>query len=140
MLRVAIIHTENAMIVEFPRSRMRRILSRQPRRSKNGTPEERAAKSDAASAPPADRVIIRRRSKNGTFQERQANRTVSTTAVLAFPRGKNEPQDLISREELEQRIIDGRNRLKPSQRAKFDSELARIAGLAPTSDEPGSAA
>src|SRR5690349_3022149 len=36
------------MIVLFPPSKSRRITSRRPRRSKNGTPEERAAKKAAA--------------------------------------------------------------------------------------------
>ena len=40
-----------AMIVKFPYSASRRILSRRPRNSKNGTPEERAAKAAAMCAP-----------------------------------------------------------------------------------------
>jgi hypothetical protein len=36
------------MIIEFPRGRSRGIWVRRPRRSKNGTPEERAARKAAA--------------------------------------------------------------------------------------------
>jgi hypothetical protein len=36
-------------VVKFPASASRRIAARRPRRSKNGTPEERAAKAAAAS-------------------------------------------------------------------------------------------
>ena len=36
------------MILKFPYSASRRIAARRPRRSKNGTPEERAAKAAAA--------------------------------------------------------------------------------------------
>jgi hypothetical protein len=36
-------------VVKFPASAARRIAARRPRRSKNGTPEERAAKAAAAS-------------------------------------------------------------------------------------------
>jgi hypothetical protein len=39
-----------AMIVLFPPSKSRRIAARRPRRSKNGTPEERAAKKAAQNA------------------------------------------------------------------------------------------
>jgi hypothetical protein len=37
------------MLVKFPYSASRRVAARRPRRSKNGTPEERAAKAAAAS-------------------------------------------------------------------------------------------
>lgn len=49
-----------AEIIKFPYDACRRVHSRKPRRSKNGTPEERAAKA-AAAAPytaPADVVAI----------------------------------------------------------------------------------
>lgn len=45
-----------AEIVKFPYSASRRVYSKQPRRSKNGTPEERAAKAAALEAMPADVV------------------------------------------------------------------------------------
>jgi hypothetical protein len=43
-------------IFKFPYSASRRVYSKQPRRSKNGTPEERAAKAAALEATPADVV------------------------------------------------------------------------------------
>lgn len=50
-LGVSSTHREmEAMIVLFPPSKSRRIAARRPRRSKNGTPEERAAKKAAQNA------------------------------------------------------------------------------------------
>jgi hypothetical protein len=43
-------------VVKFPYSASRRVHSKKPRRSKNGTPEERAAKAAALEAAPADIV------------------------------------------------------------------------------------
>ncbi|MGY3344697.1 MULTISPECIES: hypothetical protein [unclassified Bradyrhizobium] len=50
-------------IVKFPYDASRRVHARKPRRSKNGTPEERAAKEAqaAAAAPPAATVTQLRR-------------------------------------------------------------------------------
>ena len=45
-------------VVRFPYSASRRVHSRKPRRSKNGTPEERAAKATAALPPAADIVAL----------------------------------------------------------------------------------
>jgi hypothetical protein len=45
-----------AEIVKFPYSASRRVHSKKPRRSKNGTPKERAAKAAALEAAPADIV------------------------------------------------------------------------------------
>jgi hypothetical protein len=45
-------------IIKFPYSAARRVHSRKPRRSKNGTPEERAAKAAALETTPADVVVI----------------------------------------------------------------------------------
>jgi hypothetical protein len=44
-------------VVKFPYSASRRVHSQKPRRSKNGTPEERAAKA-APLEPPADVVLM----------------------------------------------------------------------------------
>jgi hypothetical protein len=62
-------------IVKFPYSASRRVAARRPRRSKNGTPEEREAKlaSEAAPAP-----VISRRSKNGTPEDRAAKASLGT--------------------------------------------------------------
>jgi hypothetical protein len=43
-------------VVKFPYEASRRVYSKKPRRSKNGTPEERAAKAAALLPPPADVV------------------------------------------------------------------------------------
>jgi hypothetical protein len=45
-------------IVKFPYSASRRVHSKKPRRSKNGTPEERAAKAAVLEATPADVVSM----------------------------------------------------------------------------------
>src|SRR5258708_25078006 len=47
-----------AEIVKFPYSASRRVHSKKPRRSKNGTPEERAAKAAALETPSADVVSM----------------------------------------------------------------------------------
>jgi hypothetical protein len=46
-----------AEIFKFPYDACRRVHSQKPRRSKNGTPEERAAKAGAAQGAPAAAVI-----------------------------------------------------------------------------------
>ena len=46
--------------VKFPYSASRRVHSKKPRRSKNGTPEERAAKAAALEATPANVVSMSR--------------------------------------------------------------------------------
>jgi hypothetical protein len=47
-----------AEIVKFPYSASRRVHSKKPRRSKNGTPEERAGKAAELEATPADIVSM----------------------------------------------------------------------------------
>jgi hypothetical protein len=47
-------------VVKFPYDVSRRVHSRKPRRSKNGTPEERAAKAAAFTTTPADIVSMSR--------------------------------------------------------------------------------
>jgi hypothetical protein len=66
-------------IFKFPYSR--REAARRPRRSKNGTPEEREAKAGAA----AFRSVPfkPRRSKNGTPGERAARQTAAAVIDLA---------------------------------------------------------
>jgi hypothetical protein len=44
-------------VIKFPYDACRRVHSRKPRKSKNGTPEERAAKAAAAAKSPAATVI-----------------------------------------------------------------------------------
>jgi hypothetical protein len=45
-------------VVKFPYSSARRIYSRMPRKSKNGTPEERAAKAAELRSMPAELVVL----------------------------------------------------------------------------------
>src|SRR5262249_33672677 len=56
------------VIIKFPYNACRRIIARRPRRSKNGRPEERAAKGTPKLAGPSRK----RWSKNGTPQQRAA--------------------------------------------------------------------
>jgi hypothetical protein len=49
-----------AEIFRFPYDACRRVHSKKPRQSKNGTPEERAAKAAALETPPADVVPMSR--------------------------------------------------------------------------------
>jgi len=48
----------NSNVVKFPYDACRRVHSKKPRRSKNGTPEERAAKAAATETTPADVVSL----------------------------------------------------------------------------------
>jgi hypothetical protein len=57
----------------------RRLAASKPRNSKNGTPEERAAKA----GPVVDRVRIPRRSKNGTPEERAAKKASAPIVEIA---------------------------------------------------------
>jgi hypothetical protein len=53
-----------AEIVKFPYSASRRVHSQKPRRSKNGSPEERAAKAAATQPPPASIVSLSARNQS----------------------------------------------------------------------------
>lgn len=52
----------SAEVIKFPYNACRRVHSRKPRNSKNGTPEERAAKAAAMLPAPADVVLLSDRS------------------------------------------------------------------------------
>jgi len=94
-------------IFKFPDKLKRRLDSRRPRRSKNGTPEERAAK--AAAQPPKQVVDLKRqaaakrprRSKNGTPEERAAKRAAAASAAVldlaAAPRPRRTRRPLVPR-------------------------------------------
>ena len=70
------------MIVNFPdRAWRRRMSARLPRRSKNGTPEERAAK--ATAAPASGEPRKQRRSKNGTPEQRAVKKPLAAILDLA---------------------------------------------------------
>jgi hypothetical protein len=51
-------------VVKFPYTASRRVHSQKPRRSKNGTPEERAAKAAATQSPPASIVPLSSRNQS----------------------------------------------------------------------------
>jgi hypothetical protein len=68
-------------IINLPYSVTRRIHARKPRRSKNGTPEERAARTPAAA--PTE-LSVRRRSKNGTPEERATRKTAIQATILSL--------------------------------------------------------
>jgi hypothetical protein len=51
---------DESNVVKFPYSASRRVHSKKPRRSKNGTPEERAAKVATLETAPADIVSMSR--------------------------------------------------------------------------------
>jgi len=72
------------MLVKFPYSASRRMFARRQRRSKNGTPEERAA-AQAARSPAIEPLRKQRRSKNGTAEEREAKAARAAT-VIELPR------------------------------------------------------
>jgi hypothetical protein len=78
-----------AMIVEFPRSKSRRIAARRPRRSKNGTPEERAAKKAGNNAQVV--ALRRRRSKDDELVAR-VNSDADLAGSIAWPE-VGEPAD-----------------------------------------------
>ena len=71
------------MLVKFPYSASRRIFARRARRSKNGTPEERAA-AQAAETATTEPARKQRRSKNGTPEQRAAK--VAACTVVEHPR------------------------------------------------------
>lgn len=76
------------MLVKFPAIKSRRITSRRPRRSKNGTPEQRAAKAaeeQSALRAPAECVDKPRRSKNGTPEERAAKKKPPADVIDIAP-------------------------------------------------------
>jgi hypothetical protein len=85
------------MIVRFPYSASRRIAARRRRRSKNGTPEERAAK--AAAVPTAERVRKQRCSKNGSPEERAAKKPLAPIIDLASQRAKSVVQVMTAAED-----------------------------------------
>ncbi|MFZ1173564.1 MAG: hypothetical protein WAO01_20470 [Bradyrhizobium sp.] len=77
-------------VVKFPYSASRRVYSKQPRRSKNGTPEERAAKAAAALPPSADIVALgaaqwlvgdRRKLRGNPLREQVAPISFAVTVV-----------------------------------------------------------
>src|ERR1700676_3358772 len=89
-------------VVKFPYSSSRRVHSKKPRRSKNGTPEERAAKEAkaAATSTPATVIEISRRSDNQRLAKAVKDgptfvefiQTLRAYFVQEFARGKDVDQ------------------------------------------------
>jgi hypothetical protein len=74
-------------VIKLPYSVTRRWQARRPRRSKNGTPEERAAaQPTVVSGAPAKP----RRSKNGTPEVRAARRVAPSATVLTLDKVRAE--------------------------------------------------
>lgn len=84
-------------ILKFPYDASRRVYSRRPRRSKNGTPEERAAKTATTQGPaasivplaPREPAIDRRKLRGSPLRER-----VTTISFAATIVGKMHTADL----------------------------------------------
>ena len=70
-----------AEIVKFPYSASRRVHSHRPRTSKNGTPEERAAR--AASAKPEPAIVTDISGRSGD-NERAAKATKAAPTIVEF--------------------------------------------------------
>ena len=71
-------------VVKFPYSASRRVYSMQPRRSKNGTPEERAAKATAALPPPAHIVALGPQEPLGDRRKLRGNPLRNEVAPISF--------------------------------------------------------
>jgi hypothetical protein len=105
-------------VVKFPYSASRRVHSQKPRRSKNGTPEERAAKAAATQSPPASIALLsarnqspqeptidRRKLRSSPLREKISSISFAATIVgkmcTADLRGEDLPSDTAGwREEL----------------------------------------
>ena len=98
-----------AEIIKLPYNVTRAAFSRKPRRSKNGTPEERAAKASAALPPPADVVSLsicpdvsqlpagdRRKLRGSPLREKIAPISIAVTIVgkMYTAELRGEPVDL----------------------------------------------
>jgi hypothetical protein len=100
----------SATIFKFPYDASRRVHSQKPRRSKNGTPEERAAKVSALETTPADLVdlspqIDRRKLRSSPLRDKIAAISFAATIVgkmcTADLKGEELPSDTAGwREEL----------------------------------------
>ena len=105
-------------VVKFPYSASRRVHSQKPRRSKNGTPEERAAKAAATQSPPASIALLsarnqspqeptidRRKLRSSPLREKISSISFAATIIgkmcTADLRGEDLPSDTAGwREEL----------------------------------------
>ena len=80
-------------IVKFPYDACRRVHSKKPRRSKNGTPEERAAKAAAKHRPAGAVISLNERSKNSAEEDGHSYpdflRAFRRRIEYEFAQGKN---------------------------------------------------
>jgi hypothetical protein len=119
------------MIIEFPKKNAawraaKRLAASRPRRSKNGTPEERAAKA----APAAARVVIPRKSKNGTPEERAAKKASAAIVIDVTERleGRAAAKRATKGEPMtKEEFLAFYNAATPTQQARIRSKLERLA-------------
>lgn len=114
-----------ATMYYFPgRAQRRREAARRPRRSKNGTPEQRAAKA----CPGIERERKQRRSKNGTPEERAAKQQ-SAQIVHIGPRRdlRASPRPMMTSEEF----ADAVSRLNPRELRELNDLMDDMEGRTP---------
>ena len=119
-------------VVKFPYSSSRRVHSKKPRRSKNGTPEERAAKEAkaAATSTPATVIEISRRSDNQRLAKAVKDgptfvefiQTLRAYFVQEFARGKDVDQIFGGLEESYRRADEAKQRFR-ERRASETSDF-----------------
>ena len=110
-------------VVKFPYSSSRRVHSQKPRRSKNGTPEERAAKAAAAAAntTPATVIEISRDNQRLAQAAKDGPTALEFFQILRayvmqeFARGKNVDQIFDALEGTHRRADEAKQRFKERQ-------------------------
>ena len=100
----------------------RRQAARRPRRSKNGTPEERAAKA----GPPIEREIKRRRSKNGTPEERAAKQR--SAQIVHLGQRRDFRQAVSPRAMTTEEFADYVSRLNPAELQELADMMQESSG------------
>jgi len=137
----------SAEIIKFPYSASRRVHSRKPRRSKNGTPEERAVRVTATQGPPArvvplaphEPAIDRRKLRGSPLREKMTSISFAATIVgkmcTADLKGEDLPSDAAGwLEEL--RTGASTARYVADELDKAAARLTRNQGRSETSDFP----
>jgi hypothetical protein len=129
-------------VVEFPKPQgysreARRLAASKPRNSKNGTPEERAAKA----GPVVERVVIPRRSKNGTPEQRAAKKASAAILEIAPRRADRIVASVVKLVRKDEGAAKSRApRETMAERREAMSVLATALGLEDQSDPGPSAA
>jgi hypothetical protein len=116
-------------VVKFPYSSSRRVHSQKPRRSKNGTPEERAAKEAAAQSTAATVTEISSRSNQRLAKAAkdgptlvEFNQALRAYFVQEFARGKNVDQIFDALEDTYRRADEAKHRFR-ERRASETSDF-----------------